>query len=139
MKFYQALLPASQNEAIEVRQAEPYSYCQFIMGQDHTAFGRARNPWLTGSAGWMYHAVTHWMLGVRPDYAGLIVDPCIPAVWKEFEVRREWRGAAYQIKVANPHGVQKGVRLLSLNGHPVQGPIPPQPPGTLNEVLVEMG
>ncbi|MGD0610977.1 MAG: N,N'-diacetylchitobiose phosphorylase [Anaerolineales bacterium] len=139
MKFYEALLPASQNDLIEIRQAEPYSYCQFIMGRDHTAFGRARHPWLTGSAGWMYHAVTHWILGVRVDYNGLIIDPCIPASWKEFEVTRGWRSATYRIKVTNPHGVQKGVRALTLNGQPVQGPIPPQAEGTVNNILVQMG
>jgi N,N'-diacetylchitobiose phosphorylase len=139
MKFYRALLPCLQNEAIEVRQAEPYSYCQFILGRDHTAFGRARHPWLTGSAGWMYHAVTHWILGVRPDYTGLIVDPCIPSGWKEFEVRREWRGASFRIRVVNPRAVQKGVQALTLDGLTLHGPIPPQLPGTSHEVLVEMG
>jgi N,N'-diacetylchitobiose phosphorylase len=54
----------------------------------------------------MDHAVTHWILGVRVDYEGLIVDPCIPAHWKEFEVTRQWRGATYQIEVKNPVGVQ---------------------------------
>ncbi len=58
MKFYDALLPYNQNDIIEIRQAEPYSYCQFIMGRDHTAHGRARHPWLTGTAGWMYTAAT---------------------------------------------------------------------------------
>jgi N,N'-diacetylchitobiose phosphorylase len=108
MKFYDALLPYNQNDIIEIREAEPYSYCQFVMGRDHAAFGRARHPWLTGSAGWMYHAVTHWILGVRVDYQGLIVDPCIPANWKAFEVTRKWRGASYQIKVKNPMGYKKG-------------------------------
>ncbi len=139
MKFYDALLPYNQNDLIEIRQAEPYSYCQFIMGRDHTAFGRARHPWLTGSAGWMYHAVTHWILGVRVDYQGLIVDPCIPAAWKEFEVTRQWRGATYLIEVKNPVGVQKGVKAISLNGKPAANPIPQQPAGSYNQVIVEMG
>jgi len=78
MKFYDSMLPYNQNNRIEVRQAEPYSYCQFVMGKDHTAYGRARHPWLTGSAGWNYTAVTRWILGVRPGFDGLIVDPCIP-------------------------------------------------------------
>jgi len=139
MKFYDALLPYNQNDIIEIREAEPYSYCQFIMGRDHTAHGRARHPWLTGSAGWMYHAVTHWILGVRVDYQGLIVDPCIPANWKEFEVTRQWRGATYQIEVKNPVGVQKGVRAIRLNGKPVANPIPQQPVGSFNQVIIEMG
>ena len=70
MKFYNSLLPYNQNDMIEVREAEPYSYCQFVMGKDHTAFGRARHPWLTGSGGWNYTAVTRWILGVRLTFDG---------------------------------------------------------------------
>ncbi len=139
MKFYDALLPYNQNDMIEIREAEPYSYCQFIMGRDHTAYGRARHPWLTGSSGWMYHAVTHWMLGVRVMFDGLVIDPCIPNSWPGFEVNRQWRGADYHITVKNPQGVEKGVKTVTLNGHPITGPIPPQPFGSVNEVAVEMG
>jgi N,N'-diacetylchitobiose phosphorylase len=139
MKFYDSTLPYNQNDLIEIRQSEPYSYCQFVMGRDHTAHGRARHPWLTGSAGWAYHAVTHWILGVRPDFDGLTIDPCIPADWKEFAVARQWRGAMYNIKVKNPSGVQKGVKSVTLNGKPIQGPVPLQKVGTVNEVVVEMG
>ena len=139
MKFYDALLPYNQNDIIEIREAEPYSYCQFVMGRDHTAHGRARHPWLTGSAGWMYYAVTHWMLGVRPGFDGLTVDPCVPADWHDFEITRQWRGATYNIKVGNPNGVEKGVKSVMLNGKPVQGAIPAQPAGSVNEVLVVMG
>jgi N,N'-diacetylchitobiose phosphorylase len=139
MKFYDALLPYNQNDLIEIREAEPYSYCQFIMGRDHTAHGRARHPWLTGSSGWMYHAVTHWMLGVRVSFNGLMIDPCIPGSWPGFEVSRQWRGAEYHITVKNPQGAQKGVKTVTLNGKPISGPIPPQPEGSLNEVVVEMG
>jgi len=139
MKFYDALLPYNQNDMIEIREAEPYSYCQFIMGRDHTAYGRARHPWLTGSAGWMYHAVTHWILGVRVDYMGLIIDPCIPASWKEFEVTRQWRGATYQIQVKNPMGVQKGVKAIRLNSEAAANPISQQPAGSFNWITVKMG
>jgi N,N'-diacetylchitobiose phosphorylase len=139
MKFYDAILPYHQNDNIPVRQAEPYSYCQFIMGRDHTAFGRARHPWLTGSAGWSYTAATHWILGIRPSFEGLIVDPCIPSRWKEFEVTRRWRGATFHITVRNPNGAEKGVRSITLNGSPIQGPLPPQAPGSTHRVSVLMG
>ena len=138
MKFYDALLPYNQNDRIEVREAEPYSYCQFVMGRDHTAFGRARHPWLTGSAGWNYTAATRWMLGVRLSFEGLIVDPCVPG-WKEFSLVRRWRGAEFRIEVRNPEGVQKGVRSVTLNGRPAAGAIPPQPAGSVHEVCVLMG
>jgi N,N'-diacetylchitobiose phosphorylase len=139
MKFYDALLPSNQNDRIEIREAEPYSYCQFVMGRDHTAFGRARHPWLTGSGGWNYTAATRWILGVRLSFEGLIVDPCIPAEWKGFQVTRRWRGAAFEITVTNPRGVQKGVQSITLNGEPVDGAIPPQQAGSANQVTVVMG
>ena len=138
LKFYDSLLPYNQNERIEVREAEPYSYCQFVMGRDHSAFGRARHPWLTGSAGWNYTAVTRWMLGVRLSFAGMIIDPCIPASWKEFSVVRQWRGATFHITVRNPHGSEKGVRSITLDGQSVQGAIPPQRAGSVHQVNVEM-
>jgi N,N'-diacetylchitobiose phosphorylase len=139
MRLYDAILPYHQNDIIEIREAEPYSYCQFIMGKDHTAFGRARHPWLTGSGGWSYTAVTKWILGIRPDYEGLIIDPCIPKDWREFEVVRQWRGATFEIKVKNPHGVEKGVKEISLNGREVTGSIQVQPSGGRVTVIVTMG
>ena len=139
MKFYDALLPYNQNEQIEIREAEPYSYCQFIIGRDHSAFGRARHPWLTGSAGWAYTAATRWILGIRLTFEGLIIDPCIPSDWKEFQVARQWRGATYHVYVKNPNGVQTGVQTITLNGQPIPDLIPPQPEGTSHEIVVTMG
>ena len=116
MKFYDALLPENQNDQMEIRQAEPYSYCQFIMGRDHTAFGRARHPFMTGSSGWAYYAATRYMLGIRPGFDELTADPCIPAAWDGFEVVRKWRGAEYRIRVKNPEHIEKGVRKMTVDG-----------------------
>lgn len=116
IKFYNALCPALQNDKIEIRQAEPYSYCQFVVGNAHPAFGRARHPFMTGSAGWSYYAATQYILGIRPGYDALEVDPCVPSDWREFEVTRVWRGATYHIHVSNPDGVEKGVKQILING-----------------------
>ncbi len=139
MKFYDAILPYNQNDKIEIRQAEPYSYCQFIYGKDHPAFGRARHPWLTGTASWFYTAATKYILGIKPTYRGLMIDPCIPSDWQEFVVVRKWRGAVYKILVRNPDKVEKGIKSLKLNGKEVKGVIPIQPEGTENLVEVIMG
>lgn len=120
MKHYLALLPERQNDMMEVRQAEPYSYCQFIMGRDHTAHGRARHPFMTGSAGWSYYAATCYMLGIRPGMDSLIIDPCIPAAWDGFSAVRRWRGATYHIEVSNPEHVEKGVASLMVDGVPME-------------------
>ena len=139
MEFYDATLPYNQNDMIEIREAEPYSYCQFIMGRDHTAHGRARHPWLTGTGAWFYTAASKFILGIRPGYEGLTIDPCIPKDWKEFTVTRKWRGATYKIQVNNPDQVEKGVKSILLNGEPVDDIIPIQSEGTMHEVKVVMG
>ena len=144
VKFYDALCPYNQNDKIETRKAEPYMYCQFVAGPDHSAFGRAHHPFMTGSAGWSYFAVTRFMLGIRPDFDCLIVDPCIPSLWPSFAVRRVWRNALYNITVENPDGVCKGVKECLLNGKPVNCKdktafIPVQAPGSGNTVKVVMG
>ena len=138
MKFYDALCPAMQNDRIEVRKSEPYSYCQFVSGRDHTTFGEAHHPFMTGSAGWAYYAATQYLLGVRPEFDSLTVDPCIPADWKKFTVDRIWRGAEYRIRVTNPKGVEKGVAEIRLNGETVDS-IPVQAPGSVSEIEVIMG
>lgn len=139
MQYYNALLPENQNDCIEIRQAEPYAYCQFIMGRDHTAFGRARHPFMTGSGGWAYFAATRYLLGIRPEFDGLRVDPCIPAEWKGFTVVRKWRAATYHIEVHNPHGRQKGVQEMTVDGTRVEGGLVPiQPAGRTVHVRVTM-
>lgn len=138
MKFYNALCPYYQNNMIEIRQSEPYSYCQFVVGRDHTAFGRARHPFMTGSGGWAYFSTTRYMLGIRPDFEHLTIDPCIPADWKEFSAVRRWRGAEYDIHVENPDGVMKGVQELYLGGEKVER-IPVMAQGSRHDVRVVMG
>ena len=138
MKFYNALCPALQNDQIEIRRAEPYSYCQFIAGRDHSAFGRAHHPFMTGSAGWAYYAATQYLLGVRPDFDALDIDPCVPGDWREFSVVRKWRGAEYRIHVQNPDGVEKGVKSITLDGQAVER-LPAMRPGSVCRVEVIMG
>lgn len=138
MEYYNSLCPYLQNDMIETRESEPYSYCQFVVGKDHTAFGRARHPFMTGSGGWSYFSATRYMLGIRPDFETLNINPCIPSDWKEFSVTRKWRGATYNIKVLNPDSVMKGVKTIKLNGEEVDA-INVQPKGSINEVEVVLG
>ncbi|PJI93756.1 GH36-type glycosyl hydrolase domain-containing protein [Luteimicrobium subarcticum] len=139
--FYDAILPYHQNDNIEVRGAEPYAYVQFLYGRDHEWFGKAQNPWLTGTAGWMYTAVTKYVLGVRLTLDGLVVDPSVPKDWDGFEVRREWRDAVYEIEVRNPDHVSHGVASVTVDGveHPVGEPVPAAPAGSTVSVVVTLG
>jgi len=123
--YYKAILPAARLESSDKYKVEPYVYCQMIAGKSHKDFGEGKNSWLTGSAAWNFVAVSQWILGVRPDYRGLIIDPCIPKEWKGFTVRRHFRDADYLITVRNPKHVSKGVRQISVDGKRYLGVILP--------------
>ncbi len=127
MKYYRQLLPSTKDRIQDIHKAEPYVYAQAIASREHRDFGFARNSWLTGAATWNFVAGTQYILGIRPTYSGLMVDPCIPQDWGKYEVTRKFRGSTYHIVVKNPRHVNKGISSLTVNGRKVQGNIiPPQ-------------
>ncbi|MFZ0963498.1 MAG: glycosyl hydrolase family 65 protein [Terriglobia bacterium] len=139
-RYFRACLPAAYNTRAEVRQIEPYVYCQFTHSRHSPRFGASRVPWLSGSAAWSYFAATQYILGIQPEYGGLRIDPCIPSAWKEFKLTRVFRGKKLTVEVKNPAGVQKGVNKLVLNGKPLEGNfIPAERLLAENRVEVEMG
>jgi cellobiose phosphorylase len=114
--YYQKICPAYLEDISDLHKTEPYVYSQMIAGKDAFKPGEAKNSWLTGTASWNFYAITRYILGIQPQYDGLLINPCIPADWKGFEVVRKFRGATYHIKVTNPDGVSKGVRQVLVNG-----------------------
>jgi len=99
-----------------------------------------KNSWLTGTASWNFVAITQYILGVKPEYNGLAVNPSIPSAWSGFKVNRKFRGTHYNIEVKNPNNVSCGVTSLTVNGEPVDGTlIPLQAEGSTVDVVVTMG
>ena len=137
LDYYLRINPSVREELSEVHRCEPYIYAQMIAGKDAPTHGEAKNSWLTGTAAWNYVAITQWILGIRPEFDGLRVDPCIPSRWKEFSAVREFRGVTYKITVKNPKSVCKGVQSMSINGKQVAGSLIPAEPGS-GEVNVEI-
>lgn len=120
-EYYCQINPAAKNDRIDEYECEPYVYPQNILGDEHPQFGLARNSWLSGTASWAYQAATQHILGIRPTYAGLEIDPCIPRVWGGYRVSRDFRGVRYEIEVANPKHVCRGVRTIIVDGEPIIG------------------
>jgi cellobiose phosphorylase len=116
--YYKKICPSYLEEISELHKTEPYVYAQMVAGKDAFKPGEAKNSWLTGTASWNFYAVTQYMLGIRPEYDGLLIDPCIPAEWKSFRVRRKFRGSVYRIEVVNPDGKMKGAREIIVDGKP---------------------
>ncbi|MBN1695795.1 glycosyl transferase [candidate division WOR-3 bacterium] len=138
--YYRRITPAYLEERSEIHKTEPYVYSQMISGKDAYKSGEAKNSWLTGTAAWNYVAITQFILGVRPDYNGLIIDPCIPTNWDYFSVKRKFRGAIYNIKVSNPDKKSKGMKILKVDGKEIKGnKVPIFSDGKKHEVEVTLG
>jgi cellobiose phosphorylase len=137
-EYYSKIAPSYLEDISDLHRTEPYVYAQMVAGKDAYKPGEAKNSWLTGTAAWNYYAITQFILGVRPDYDGLIVDPCVPKRWEGFTVHRKFRGADYNIVVSNPSKVSKGVKRILVDGKEEKS-IPVFPPGTKHKVEVILG
>jgi cellobiose phosphorylase len=139
-EYWRKIAPSFREEISDLHKVEPYVYAQMIAGKDASKPGEAKNSWLTGTAAWNYYAMTQFILGVKPAYDGLEVNPCIPPTWNGFTVRRRFRGADYEITVRNPKSVMKGVTSVSVDGKAIKGTIVPLiPAGSRCKVEVTMG
>jgi cellobiose phosphorylase len=139
-EYYRQINPAAKNDRIDEFEVEPYVYPQNILGDEHPQFGLGRNSWLSGTSSWMYQSSTQYILGLRPTYTGLLIDPCIPHEWAGFTVTRQVRGATYVVEVQNPDRVCKGVKSITVNGQAVTGNIIPYvKDGQTQRVVVVMG
>ncbi len=136
-KHYTKILPSYVEEKYQtLHKVEPYVNCQMVAGKDAFRPGEGKNSWLTGTAAWMWYTVSEFILGVKPTYNGLLIDPCLPETAKEYSVTRRFRGAEFNIHVTNPNGSQKGIKSLVVDGKPVDGNIVPFSEGKHNVEVV---
>jgi cellobiose phosphorylase len=124
--YWKKIAPAYLEEQSEVHRLEPYVYAQMIAGKDAVRHGEAKNSWLTGTAAWNFVAVSQYLLGVRPDFDGLRVHPCMGGEVGKFTVTRKCRGAEYRINVKNSgQSGSSGAPRLTVDGKPIAGDLVP--------------
>ncbi len=139
-EYYLAYLPGTYNDKAEIREIEPYVYSQSTHSKYSSRYGASRLPWLTGAATWSYYAAGQYILGIRPEYNGITIDPCIPSRWPSFKVKRRFRNKWLTINVDNSRNVEKGIVQLTVNGESIDGNyIPFEMLGNQNEIMVKMG
>jgi len=139
-QYLRAYLPAAYNTKAEIREIEPYVVCQSTHSRQSPKFGASRVPWLSGSATWTYYAITRYLLGIRPEYHGLTIDPCIPSQWDRITIERIFRKKHFNIIIENPDKKEKGVKEIIVNGEKINGnTIPENKMKEKNDVRVIMG
>ena len=144
-KYYSEIAPAYTEETSDIHKTEPYVYGQMIGGKEAGSdignggknYGQGKNSWLTGTAAWNMVAISQYILGIKPDFDGLMINPSIPSSWDGFKATRLFRGAKYNITIKNPNHVCKGVKSLVVDGKAVDGCVVPFVEGK-KEVNVEI-
>jgi len=124
--YFMENAPAAQNDRAEVRILEPYCYGQFTEGKDSPHFGRSHVHWLTGTASTVMTGCVEGILGMRPDFNGLKIEPAVPSGWEVFEIDKDFRGRHLHIVVNNPGHAQSGCKRLVVNGNEVAGNYVPE-------------
>ncbi len=100
-EIYKKITPAYIEDISEIHRTEPYVYSQMIAGKDAPRAGEAKNSWLTGTAAWNYCAVSQYILGIRPEFDGLRIEPCLPKEITSCIINRKYRDTEYIISIEN--------------------------------------
>ena len=122
-EVFKKTCPVYLEDISEIHRTEPYVYCQMVAGKDAPTFGEGKNSWLTGTAAWTFTAISQYILGIKPQLDGLMIDPCIPSDLKGYTLVRRFRGVNYHITVDNSAGAEKGVKQITVDGSPISGQI----------------
>jgi cellobiose phosphorylase len=120
-RMYQKICPVRCGLSPDTYKAEPYVTPGNVIGPDSDRYCEGGWAWYSGSATWLFRVGSEWLLGIRPEWDGLRIDPCIPSHWGEFYAKRKFRGATYEILVRNPNHVSSGVSRMTLDGGEVKG------------------
>ncbi len=109
----------------DLHKVEPYVYSQMVAGVDAATPGQGKNSWLTGTAAWNWITITQYILGIKPGYNGLEIDPCLPETITDYTVQRHFRDGQFNIHISNPKGLQKGEVAITVDGEPISGNVIP--------------
>lgn len=93
------ILPDSDENPSEHSGCEPYALTNMYFGPDNMRAGETSFAWVTGTAGWMFRAVTQYMAGFYTDYNSISIKPCIPSGWSGMSMTRSYRGDIYEIEI----------------------------------------
>ncbi|HOW27793.1 MAG TPA: glycosyl transferase family 36 [Elusimicrobiota bacterium] len=135
-ELYRRLCPVYRGMDPERYVCEPYVTPGNVDGPDSPTPGRGGWTWYTGSAAWLFRISTEWMMGIRPDWDGLRIRPCIPKEWNGFRTVRRFRGAEYRIRVLRDKTLRGDRQEILFDGKKIVGDLLPSTPGKQHDVVV---
>lgn len=117
------ILPDSVINPSSHSGCEPYVVTNMYFGPDNPRKGETLFAWVTGTAGWMFRAITQYMVGFHPSYNSFNISPCIPSDWKYVTMKRKFRGDVYNIVINNQSGAQNTVKQIRVDGKTIDNNI----------------
>ena len=117
---------------------ERFVFPEYVSGPASNDHGKAGHTWLTGTAPTRLGVLIDWIYGIRRQYDGLLIDPCVTPEWKKFSATRTFRKTTFNVNFSNPNGVEKGVKSITVNGTAIEGQIIPASYATGGVVTVEV-
>ncbi len=118
--IYSRMIPLNSSRRIDRYEVEPYVYAEYVTSPEHKTENQASHSWLTGTAVWMLRIGMDYICGLRTSLKGMIINPNIPSGWKSFSAERNFRGKRIILKVENPKGKYSGIKIIEVNGKPVE-------------------
>ncbi len=136
--LFRKMSPPLRGMDPKLYQCEPYVTAANVDGPDSPYYGKGGWTWYTGSSAWVYRVLMESIMGVRPTFQGLLIDPCIPSHWDGFKMTRRYRGNVYHINVKRPAGASLEVQSITLDGTTIDGKVLPPPDSKSGEHQVEV-
>jgi len=132
---------AEDPAAVGRYKVEPYALAADVYSvAPHV--GRGGWTWYTGAAAWLYRVALGDLLGLRVESRDgsdvLLVDPCIPKAWPEYEMTLRHKGGTWHIRVKNPRGANRGVERVTLDGRDISDKVVPLAGDGEHEVVVTL-
>ncbi len=115
-KLWGQINPLARSIQPSAYGAEPFLVAETVYGPSHPRFGQAASGWGGAGAGLLWLVLLERIFGIQPVLGGLKIDPCLPKDWRQVEVTRQFRGAAYHIRIQNPFRVSKGIDRIIVDG-----------------------
>ncbi|MDD5262001.1 MAG: hypothetical protein PHD76_09160 [Methylacidiphilales bacterium] len=122
--IFRRITPAYKDSDAKHKASFLYANCYFGPSHRNRPF-QQEFTWITGSYAWLNTVLLNEMIGLKPGYAGLAIEPCLPKEWKEVEAERCWRGTTYRVRLLNPKGIGRGKVSITMDGTPIKGNVLP--------------
>ena len=88
--------------------------------------------WFTGNAPWFLRIAFDYILGVRPRFDGIEINPHTPSNWDKYNVTRLLRGTEYKISFIKNTGLKTAE--IFIDGNKIYGNKIPYQEGKLYEI-----